>query len=281
MARQFTPNPLKGAKDPLWWVTGTVKKKKNNASADALGGFQFQPYGGVRPPQPEFLRPTEKQLYEILSNRSKGIDVGFDPQRRQLLTELATSQNMQRRNDDVRSAAGSLAAAGLSGNARAIEASKGRVERDSARSLQDSITQIAIEDLTRANDERDINTQRFQNFNNFNFGQANKVADFDLDVYNAEQGNQRFASSDDLARQQFATQQSQFNQSRSDDQFNDMSGLALAGADLFLASKGVPPGTASAAAQALAGKGIAPESKLQTPSFYNQPLRSRRQIGVR
>lgn len=240
---------VKGVLDPFNLFHG---KKKSAAPST----YQFTPYAGARPPAPEYLRPTEKQLYEMLSERSKGIGVGFDPKRSQLMTELVKSQLGAQTEDDVRAAQGSLSAAGLSGNPRAIEATTGRVRRDATRTMGDELSKIAIEDLTRANDERDINTQRFQNFNNTNFAQANNVANFDADIYGTEQGLQRQSSVDALT-------QGNYEQNRGDDRMNDLVGLGLAGADLYLTSQGAPPGTASSVA-ALAGRqsgtGIAPQT---------------------
>ena len=249
---------VRGVLDPFG-IFGKKKKKSTPA-------YEFIPYSGARPIAPSFTKESEKALYDTIVPRSQGIGVGYDPARRASAQALLESTINKQKEDDVRYAKGRASAAGLSGNLRAQEALAGRVERDAARSLADQTNALNIEDLTRANEERDINTQRLQNFSNFQFGQGNKVADFDLGVYNAEQGNRFDAAG-------FNEGVRQYDQTRSDDNFNDLSTLALAGADLYLTSQGAPPGTASSIS-ALAGgrpsgQGIAPT----TPGMYDTRLK--------
>ena len=248
--------------DLMRWDLGLFgggKKKKSTPQ------FDYQPYSGARPTAPQYVGASEKAIYDTILPRSQGVGVGYDPARRAAQEALIKNELGAQEEDQLRSARGAISSSGLSGNPRAYEALAGRVKRDTGRNLENSLSRISIEDLTRANEERDINTQRLQNFSNFQFGQSNKVADFDLGVYGAEQGNRGEAFDRNEGVRQY-------EQNRGDEQFSDLSQLALAGADLYLSSNGAPPGTASAAASALGGKssgtGIAP----QTPSFYNQPL---------
>lgn len=180
---------------------GLFGKKKGSS-------FDFQPYSGLRPPRidangKEYLRPTQDLTQKTVMDRSQGIGVGYDPERRQLLTDLVKSQLGQQEEDQLRSAQGQISASGLSGNPRAYEALAGRVKRDTGRQLGDSLSKIAIEDLTRANDERDANTGRLLDLNKFNFGQENNAADFDLSVYGQEQGNRFKGASLDQNAEQF------------------------------------------------------------------------------
>jgi hypothetical protein len=53
--------------------------------------------------------------------------------------------------------------------------------------LSEGVNTLNIEDLARANQERDINTARLQDLNTFNFGQENTGAEFDLNQWKAEE----------------------------------------------------------------------------------------------
>lgn len=233
-------------------------------------GYQFQPYGGARPEKPQYTAQSEKALYDTILPRSQGVGVGYDPQWLNENTNLLKSTIGQQEEDQLRSAQGSLSAAGLSGNPRAYEAMAGRVKRDTGRQLADSMSKINIADLERKNQERDTNTARLQGFNQFEFGQGNKVADFDLGVYNAEQGNQLSASAQALG---------QYNQDRAftDQQQSELGQFGLSAASLVM---GNPAPLIAGNALKSSGTGIAPESGLQTPSFYNQPLNSRNRRNV-
>jgi len=243
-------------------LAGSAMSKKKK------GGIEYQPYSGYRPPRidstnQEILRPTQKQLFDIVMSRSKGEDVGYAPEWLQLNTDLIKSNLAKQEEDQVRDARGSLSAAGLSGNPRAIEATTGRIKRDVGRNLSDSMTQLSISDLERKNLERDVNTGRLQNLNTFNFGQENKAADFDLGVYNAEQGN-RFTAAG-LNQDQY-----RYDQGRSDEQFSDLMGTGLNLADLVAGSKtGGNTGSASANALRTSGTGVQPTSA----GMYTQPLK--------
>lgn len=170
--------------------------------SDKKSTFNFQPYSGSAPPTTQFLRPVEKQITDILMRRSQGEDVGFDPARRQLMVELLRSQIGAQTEDDVRSAQGLASRAGLSGNLRAQEALEGRVRRDSARTLGQGVTQIGIEDLTRAADDRNLAIGRLADLNQFNFGQQNAVANFDLDRFQTEQTGRIAQAQSGLANRQ-------------------------------------------------------------------------------
>lgn len=221
------------------------------SSSPKSSGYEFQPYTGPTPPavdtdEKKILRPTQAQLFDILMRRSAGQDVGYDPAMKQQAIELLGSQLGRREEDEVRDARGVASRSGLGGNLAAQSALEGKVRRDIGRTYGEGVAQINIEDLARANEERDINTGRLQAFNNSNFGQENTRANFGLDQYQTEQGLQRGSAQDALA-------QRNFDLTRRDNQFNDVAGLALAGADLYATSKGIP---------SITGQGIAPSSGL-------------------
>ena len=229
--------------------TGIGKKKGGGGGGST---YQFQPYSGARPTAPSFTKPSEEAIFKRLMEQMQGINVGYDPARKQAGIDLLKSQIDKRKEDDMRDAQGRISSSGVSGNARAVEAIAGRVGRDASRTFGEGVTGLTIEDLAAANQERLAGTNNLQRFNEFQFGQGNKVADFDLNVYGQEQGLQRGASQDALAQRNFET-------SRSDDQFGDLLGLGLAGADLLATSQGVPPGTVSsigALANRQSGTGI-------------------------
>lgn len=233
--------------------------------------FEFQPYTGHRPPLPKYTRETEDLYKNIIFNRAQGNDVGFDPERTRLLIDLVKSQIGQQEEDQLRSAQGAVSRSGLSGNPRAYEALAGRVKRDSGRQLADSLSKISIEDLTRRNEERDVNTERLGNFNLFNFGQENNRAGFDLDVYNSEQGNR-------LAAENLNNNQANIATNRRNELFSDIGGLITSG--ISLASGNPAPAIMYAGDKLLnssdTGKGIAPQNDFaNTPSYYNRPLKYR------
>lgn len=247
------------------------------------GGYEFQPYSGLRPPRidyttdqgqkVEYLRPTQDLTQKTIMDRSQGIGVGYDPQRTKLLMDLARSQNQMSLEDSLRSAKGSIAASGLSGNPRAYEAIAGRAQRDSARSLDNSMKEISVSDLERANQERDINTARLQALNTSNFGQENNAANFDFNVYNAEQGNR-------LDSEKFNQGQYEYDTGRSDKFTEGLIELGAMGAGAYLggptgAYMGQQVGRSVTGNQS--GTGISPNYSglTQTPSFYNEPLNSR------
>lgn len=249
-------------------------KKKGSASANA---FTYQPYSGFRPPaidteDRKFLRPTQALTTDIISNRAQGIGVGYDPARRQALEALLRSQLGKREEDEVRAAQGMASAAGLSGNLAAQEAMQGRVRRDIGRTLGEGLTQITIEDLERANQERDINTARLQALNLSNFGQENQRANFDLGVYNAEQGNRLSAS-------QQALNQMNYENQLSNQGFSDLLNTGIAGASLFMGQPQISLAMAPNALQALSGKtsGTGIDPKLM--SYYAPGFNSLMKYG--
>lgn len=168
-------------------ASGQNKKIKN-----AMSDYPYVAYSGDRPPEIdregyEYLRPTQDLTQDIIMGRAQGEGVGYDPARRQLLTDLARNELAMQEEDQLRSAKGAISSSGLSGNPRAYEAMAGRVKRDTGRNLENAMSRIAIEDLGRANEERDINTARLQDLNTFNFGQENAGAEFDLNQWKAEE----------------------------------------------------------------------------------------------
>lgn len=217
MARQFEPNIFKGAKDPVWWVSGTTKKNKSSSSAP-----QIQPYSGYRPPHVNYdakeingyqegniptgnsFRPVEKQITDILARRSIGQDVGYDPARLQKMKQNydidANEVNKQREADIVNQLSGT----GQSRNLGARDILLDRYKRQAELDRQKNFNNYDIADMAEANSEKRENTQGLQRLNEFNFGQENNVADFDLRAYLAEQGVAQAANNTDLANRRFA-----------------------------------------------------------------------------
>jgi hypothetical protein len=141
-------------------------------------------YQGSRPPAiGDSLRPVQNMVTETLMRRSQGQDVGFDPARR---TELGKMYDIdfnrakEQRNNDFQNR---LSGSGQSRNLAAYDAliNKGNQWADDTRSKY--MMGLDVEDLTRRNEERDVNTQRLQNLNTMNFGQENTRANFDLNEY--------------------------------------------------------------------------------------------------
>lgn len=257
--------------------------KKNTPS----GSGGFQPYNGVRPPRVdytdaagknvEYLRPTQDLTQKLITDRAQGIGVGYDPKRSELLSGLVTSRSKANLADNLRDTQGALSASGLSGNPRAYEALSGRAQRDQQRSLQDSLSQIAIDDLTTAQQEKDANTSRLQNLNASNFGQENTRANFDLSAYGAE-------NSANLGFQGLAQNQNQFDASQRNDLY---AGLGQIGG-IALGSYLGAPATAAIGQNLPTGQGVAPGAGTNTSNFANpnalyDPIRGRneayRRIG--
>lgn len=167
-------------------VKGAVGSNKKNGA----GGASYAPpkYEGYRPPAVGHLRPVEDQITEILMQRSKGQDVGYDPERRNELLqnfEIQQDRDLEERNSDLQNR---ISGMGLSRNPAVYDELMGRATREAGREKNLYTNRVDIEDLARRNEERDVNTGRLQNLNTFNFGQENNRAKFDLDVYNSEQG---------------------------------------------------------------------------------------------
>lgn len=173
-------------------VSALSAKKKNKNRPQVP---DFQPYSGYKPPHTSFLRPVEKQITDIVMQRSRGEDVGYDPARREALLENFKIQQDRDLRDSSADIKNRLSGMGLSRNVAANDDLLGRALRHSNEEKNLYTNRVDIEDLARRNEERDTNTGRLQNLNTFNFGQENKVADFDLDVYGQENQarNQNYA----------------------------------------------------------------------------------------
>ena len=240
------------------------KNKKNKSSNGQL--YEYKPYSGARPDSPTFTRETESLYKDLIFPRSQGIGVGYDPQRREELTKLVKNELAMQEEDQLRSAQGAISSSGLSGNPRAYEALAGRVKRDTGRNLENSMSRIAIEDLTRANEERDINTARVGDFNTFNFAQGNKVADFDLDVYNSEEGNRARSFGLNEGVRRFDEGTRRYEEGNDTDLFSDLGGLAVTGAGMLSQNPTVNTSITKG------GQGIAPSNILQTPNYLSQGI---------
>lgn len=150
---------------------------------------EFQPYTGYRPPHVSFLRPVEDDITRILRERASGQGVGFDPQRRQELSDIYDTGFDRRASREDQDLQNRVSGMGLSRSPAVYQELMGRAKADRETDRSNYMRGIDVEDLQRRNEERDVNTGRLQRLNEFNFGQENDVADFDLSVYNAEQPN--------------------------------------------------------------------------------------------
>lgn len=176
----------------------TGKKKKQDPYEAALQGYK--PYSGLRPPRVNYdpnvespvpspgniLRPVQQMITDTVSRRSQGQDVGYDPARRNKLQEnfdIQQNRDYENQSADIKNR---LAGQGLSRNAAANDDALGRALRAKNEEKAIYTNKIDIEDLARANEERDVNTGRLQALNAQNFGQENTAANFDLNAYNSE-----------------------------------------------------------------------------------------------
>lgn len=269
LASWLIPAAIAGAS----YLANRSKKKGGSSgspSSQALG-YQYRPYSGARPPttdtaEAKFLRPTQALNYDIISKGAQGQGIGYDPALKQAAIALVQSQLGRAKEDDIRDAQGRVAASGLSGNLRAQEALTGRVDRDYGRTFGEELGKINIADLERQNLERDVNRGRLDALNRFQFGQENRVADFDLAVYGQEEGNRQSASADELSGYRY-------NQGIVDKKRGSVTDALLAAGDLY---SGMPSGASSSIAS-LAGRqsGIGISPQYQTPPFYSQPLNYR------
>lgn len=168
---------------------GFLSSKKSNKR---LGGVadKLPAYSGYKPPSVSFLRPVESQITDIVLKRSANQDVGFDPARREKLLEnykIETGRNYENNRADTLN---QLSGAGLSSNLAARDALLGRLDREKNNNDTLYRNKVDIEDLTRRNEERDVNTGRLADLNRFNFGQENTRASFDKSIWDSENQNE-------------------------------------------------------------------------------------------
>jgi hypothetical protein len=157
----------------------------SNERADAGSA----PYSGYRPPRVNNLRPVEDQITQILMQRSKGEGVGYDPKRRDELSQNFSIQQDRDMEDTRSDLQNRISGMGLSRNPAVYDELLGRAEREAGREKNLYENRIDIEDLERRNEERDVNTGRLQGLNTFNFGQENAAADFDLRAFAQDSAN--------------------------------------------------------------------------------------------
>lgn len=170
-------------------LLATSLKNKSRAKAP-----EFAPYSGYRPPHVNYLRPVEDQITQILMERSKDIGTGFNPERLSKLKENYDIDQSQRDERNIADLNNELSATGQSRNLAARDYLLNRYKRDQERERNKYFNSYDIEDLATKNQEKREATGQLADLNRFNFGQENKVADFDLSVYGAEnnQRNQTF-----------------------------------------------------------------------------------------
>lgn len=233
-------------------LAGAGASKSNKRRPDAV---EFQPYSGYRPPHVEGLRDVETMIRETLMRRSQGQDVGFDPARRDALLKAYTIQKDRTKERDSADIINALSGMGLSRNVKAREELLGRYLQDDRRDRDLYTANVDIEDLATQNLEKREATNALQNLNTFNFGQENNVADFDLDVYNAEQNN-RYRS--------YGTEVERYNQ------YQDPigTGIGVAG---NVASSFIPAPTGP---QGLMGSSMLPSSVKPSDALSGQTARS-------
>jgi len=175
-------------------------KSASSRNKSRPAAYEFKEYSGRRPESPNFLRPVEEQIKNILMARSQGEGVGYAPERRAALLEsydLGRKKDMERSKADINDR---LSGMGLSRNLKAVDALYNRAQEDYQTAKDKYVTDVDIEDLERQNEERDVNTARLQDFNTFNFGQQNAAADFDLREYGAENSDRRYAQGSQVER---------------------------------------------------------------------------------
>lgn len=180
------------------WLSSLFSNKAKSAPT-----YTPIPYSGRTPESPSYTKESEKAYYDTILPRSQGIGVGYSPEWLSSSQALINSQLNKAQEDRLRDTKGSLSAAGLSGNPRAYEATSGRVQRDTQRELQDAMSKLTIADMERKNQERDTNTARLGQFNQFEFGQGNTAANFDLNKWG--QQNQQALASAGMNNQNFWT----------------------------------------------------------------------------
>jgi len=167
------------------YMGAKAKNKKMKGVSDAM-----PKYSGYRPPHTQHLRPVEDLITKITMERAQGQGVGYDPARRDALLknfEIEQDRDLEDTKADLNNR---LSGMGLSRNAAAYDEVIGRALREAGREKNLYTNRIDIEDLARRNEERDTNTARLQDLNTFNFGQENEAANFDLDVFRTESGNE-------------------------------------------------------------------------------------------
>ena len=163
--------------------------KEQNKGLSGLAD-PIKPYSGYQPPHVQYLRPVEDLITQTLMRRSQGQDVGYDPARREALLknyETEQGRSLERQKGDLTNR---LSGMGLSRNAAAYDELVGRAGRQAEQERNLYRNRVDVEDLERRNQERDINTGRLQNLNTFNFGQENRVADFERSVWGQESANE-------------------------------------------------------------------------------------------
>lgn len=176
----------------LLGVGGSYIGAKGNNKRLKSSMLEFKPYNGLKPPAVDTegyksFRPVQQMITETLMRRSQGNDVGFDPERRELLRKKYDLERLPIEQKQMRDITNYLSGAGLSRNVRARDKMIGDTQEEFGRARDLYATNMDIEDLTRRNQERDVNTARLQALNQMNFGQENQRAQFDLAQYGAEE----------------------------------------------------------------------------------------------
>jgi len=166
------------------WLTGGANKRADELSKS------LPSYSGYRPPRVTHLRPVEDQITEILMQRSKDIGTGYNPERRNELQDIYNIDNERRAKREDSDIQNRISGMGLSRNPAVYDELLGRARADREADKSIYTKSINAEDLAVKNQEKREATAGLQDLNAFNFGQENNAANFDLDVYGRETGNE-------------------------------------------------------------------------------------------
>ena len=195
-------------------------RDQNKKIKNAMSDYPYEDYAGYKPPKTDWtsedgsagsyvseafpeslkslitgksgkdvntLRAVQALNTNLISNRAQGNDVGYSPEWMKENVDVLNSQLKRREGDQLRTSAGALASQGLGGNPRAYEATSGRIQRNNSEDLANAISALNIADMEKKADQTYGYAGMLQDLNRDNFGQDNKVAEFDLNQWKAEE----------------------------------------------------------------------------------------------
>lgn len=172
-----------------------------------MGVFKPTPYSGMKPPEFKNLRPVEQQITDILMRRSQGQDVGYDPVRLKKMKENFDIDQEQRAEVGEADIINQLSGTGLSRNLAARDRLLGNYQRENERERNKAFNQYDISDLEAARADKNENTRNLQQWGEFGFGQENSRAQFDQNLWSAENGLNAQAVESQNAATQYQNQQ--------------------------------------------------------------------------
>lgn len=165
-------------------ISGGISAYKRNKKIPAVQ--DLPPYSGRVVPSPQRLRSVEDLTDEILMRRAQGMDVGFDPARLSGLKSIYDIGAKQQEEEAVQGYNDQLSGIGQSRNLGARQALIGKYRTEAGRERNKYFQGLDVEDLTRANEERDVNTGRLQEQSLRKFAQENAGANFDYRQWRAD-----------------------------------------------------------------------------------------------